>query len=222
VNVTGPFKAEWATLKDESLYVGAFGKEWIDNGAVTHRDYLWVKQLTPFGLYHHHNWTGIYEKLREKSNATFPGYLIHEAVAWDFMARKWVFVPRKVSRDVPYAEDTDERLSGNLMFIVSEDLTEVELVELGVHDPLWGFSDIKVLPRPLQHLDQPALILGIRVTEVEGVTGTQMAVFDTKGRFYTNPPFLPFKEGLHHLKFEGLAFLPMDRQAAMLKKSKTE
>ncbi|KAK6017974.1 Apyrase [Ostertagia ostertagi] len=47
-NTTNPFKCEWMTIKDDLLYVGSHGNEYVDkNGKVLHRDNMWIKTVTP-------------------------------------------------------------------------------------------------------------------------------------------------------------------------------
>jgi len=47
-------------------------------------------------------------------------------VAYVVDHRKWIILPRKVSVDIPYNEDTDEVLGSNLMLIADEDFTRIE------------------------------------------------------------------------------------------------
>lgn len=51
-NESKGFKCEWATVKDESLYIGSLGKEWTDiYGNVINFNPQWVKKISPTGKY---------------------------------------------------------------------------------------------------------------------------------------------------------------------------
>ena len=92
------FKAEWATVKDGQLYVGGIGKEWTDeNGQFVNNDPLWVKVISRSGSVSHINWFDVYTKIRKFTGADFPGYVIHEAVVWNPLNRRWYFLPRPLS-----------------------------------------------------------------------------------------------------------------------------
>jgi hypothetical protein len=59
-------KVEWATVKDNLLYVGSFGKEYTNNdGSIAHSNNLWTKVLTKDGIIQHVNWKENYDRLRE-------------------------------------------------------------------------------------------------------------------------------------------------------------
>lgn len=72
------FKSEWATVKDEQLYVGSMGKEWTTaSGEFVHNDPQWVKVISPHGEVHSKNWISNYKRLREAINIEFPGNKIN-------------------------------------------------------------------------------------------------------------------------------------------------
>lgn len=51
------FKSEWATVKDQKLYVGGLGKEWTNHkGEIINFDPQWVKTVTVRGEVQHSNW----------------------------------------------------------------------------------------------------------------------------------------------------------------------
>lgn len=60
-------------MKDGSLYVGSFGKEYTKNGVVTNKWNLWIKILDPNGLVEHVNWEDNYNLLRVATNTRFTG-----------------------------------------------------------------------------------------------------------------------------------------------------
>ena len=55
------------------------------------------------------DWHHPYSAMRQALGAEFPtGYVSHEAAEWIDEAERWLFFPRKVSANTPYADDTDE------------------------------------------------------------------------------------------------------------------
>lgn len=105
---------------------------------------MWFAELHVFR-------TANYNALRKATNTSFPGYLSHEAVVWHpgkkeaFLVRseyllnaapekrKWLFLPRKASENIPYDEQTDEHLASNLLLIVDEDFSHVEVTPFRVN-----------------------------------------------------------------------------------------
>lgn len=68
------FKSEWATVKDEQLYVGSMGKEWTSTtGEFVNNNPLWVKTVSVLGETHSLNWVSNFKRLRQAINIEFPG-----------------------------------------------------------------------------------------------------------------------------------------------------
>jgi soluble calcium-activated nucleotidase 1 len=119
-------KTEWATVKDGKLYVGSFGKEYVNkNGEVVSRNNLWVNVVDESGGITHEDWTAKYEVVREAAGAQAPGYMVHEAILFDDLNREWLVMPRRISSD-PYDEKLDERKGANMLFILDENFTKVK------------------------------------------------------------------------------------------------
>nr|CAI5857674.1 unnamed protein product [Callosobruchus analis] len=60
------FKSEWATVKDEVLYVGSMGKEWTTGtGEFVNNDPQYVKMIDTKGTVLHVNWVEEYKRIRE-------------------------------------------------------------------------------------------------------------------------------------------------------------
>lgn len=140
-------KNEWATEKDGLLYVGSFGKEYVNSdGTIKNKWNLWVSVIDKNGKVWHEDWTDKYEVLRKATDASWPGYMIHEAIEFDPINRRWVVLPRRVSSDM-YDEKTDERKGSNLVLILDEDFTRVERkFAVGPAIPLRGWSTFKFQP----------------------------------------------------------------------------
>jgi hypothetical protein len=213
-----PFKSEWATIKGDALYVGSNGKEWVENGVSIHEDFKYIR-VFEYGVWRSENWTDRFEAIRRHLKCEFPGYLIHEAVAWDSRHSEWLFLPRKVSLTTPYDELADEHLSGNILVRASEDFSLISSVSVGPFESEWGFTDIKILPRELQSKEgsnPPTLLVGVKVREVDGEVSSKITVFDTEGniRLLTPnaDPFLPVGQG--QKKYEAISFIPRNIFAA--------
>ena len=63
------------TVKDDHMYVGSFGSEWLkENGEVANRDLMWIKVVDQFGMVKSVDWTKNYEALRKAAGLKFPGF----------------------------------------------------------------------------------------------------------------------------------------------------
>ena len=193
-----PFKMEWATVKDERLYVGSMGREWVDdNGDVIHVNSQWVKTIDRNGRVENINWRPVYEALRTATNTTRPGYLWHEAVHWDVRSRRWILLPRKASFGEPYSPESDETRGTNLLLIASEDFSDIIVRRIGPLEPEYGFSAVRKVP------GTDDVYMALKVLEIGTKTSTKITVFDLDGNFLLDPPFVHVDD----LKYEGVDFL---------------
>lgn len=139
-------KIEWATVKDNLLHVGSFGKEFTNNkGEVVHTNNLWVVTYNREGVATHHDWKGNYDRMRSALGYDYPGYLLHETVVWSPHARKWFILPRRVSNEA-YNEDADERRGSNIIIMASHDFSDITWITVGTKTPERGYSSAKFLP----------------------------------------------------------------------------
>jgi len=194
-DTTKGFKVEWSTVKDGKLFVGSIGKEWVDNGVIKTKDPMWVKTISKLGVVEHHNWEDIYNKLRVISGTTPPGYLLHEAVGWNPVNRRWYFFPRRVSF-LPYDEELDEERCGNIGLWTDEEFKHVELIkDVGLFDKMHGFSTFKFLPFSTEEIvvlksqEKPQLTTYIMVVNIKT---KQILLEETK---------------IANLKYEGIEFM---------------
>lgn len=88
----------------------------------------------------------MYQTLRHATNTSYPGYLWHEAVTFLPRTRKWYFLPRKASEDVPYDPVADERLGTNLLIITSEDFSDITVQKVGPLELDRGFTSLRHIP----------------------------------------------------------------------------
>jgi hypothetical protein len=125
-------KIEWATVKDNALVVGSFGKEFTNNkGEISHSNNLWTVLYKADGTAAHVNWKPNYDAMRATLGYSHPAYLLHEAAAWSPHHRKWYVLPRRVSRE-PYDDVSDEKRGSNLIVMASHDFKEVTSTTVGV------------------------------------------------------------------------------------------
>eukprot|EP01100_Stratorugosa_tubuloviscum_P008510 TRINITY_DN3559_c1_g1_i1.p1 TRINITY_DN3559_c1_g1~~TRINITY_DN3559_c1_g1_i1.p1 ORF type:complete len:349 (-),score=130.78 TRINITY_DN3559_c1_g1_i1:32-1078(-) len=139
------FKIEWATVKDDILWIGGLGKPW-ESAEGSSDAPMWVKSIDIDGIVEVHNWKENYDKLVKAARIKSPGYLLHEAVAWNPISRDWWFFPRRVSHE-PYDEVLDEERCGNIALVANQDFSKIRLIEeVGPLDKLKGFSSVKFIP----------------------------------------------------------------------------
>jgi soluble calcium-activated nucleotidase 1 len=189
-------KCEWMTVKDEVLFLGSIGKEYIRGGEIVSYDNTWIKTLDRVGGIHHIDWKIIYDKLRSATGTEYPGYLVHEAVGWSEQMRKWVFLPRRASKEA-YDEKLDERKGANLALIVDEDFSNVKQITIGPDNPSHGFSSFKFVPFRENE------IVALKSVEDGDTIKSFMTVFDLK----TGEILMEETEVSSSTKFEGVEFL---------------
>ena len=191
-------KTEWATVKDGKMYAGSFGKEFVraDN-TIAHTNNMWISTIDRDGRVEHIDWTENYNRIRKAVGCSYPGYLIHEAIAWSPYQKKWVILPRRVSSE-PYDEEEDERRGSNLVLLASEDFKHIEMKRITPITPTRGFSDFKFLPNSR---DQIVVALKSEENEEAQTQNSYITVFDLNGTILMDEVEIPGKH-----KFEGLEF----------------
>uniref|UniRef100_A0A1B0FY67 Apyrase n=1 Tax=Phlebotomus papatasi TaxID=29031 RepID=A0A1B0FY67_PHLPP len=196
-NETNGFKCEWATIKDNHIYVGSVGVEnFLDDGQVENYNQFFVKKVSKTGEVTHENWFDIYDKIRNALNMPFPGFLIHEAVMWSSINQKWIFLPRKCSAE-SYPDADVDAIGCNKMIIANEDFSTIEYLDIQA-EPLQkerGFSSFKFLPD-----SNEKIIVGLTTVENGDTINTAIIALDLEGRILY-PETLVVDD-----KYEGLAF----------------
>lgn len=141
-------KWEWSTVKDGLLYIGSMGKEYTrPDGSIENVNNLWITIMDNHGEFRRINWSDQYNFVRDALGCKAPGYLIHEAIRWSPHMRKWVFMPRRVSKEV-YDDVLDEKRGSNKVVIVDESFTNAKIVDVQMKskDGLHGFSSFAFVP----------------------------------------------------------------------------
>jgi soluble calcium-activated nucleotidase 1 len=194
------FKSEWAAVKDNLLYVGSFGKEWSnDKGEILNNNPQWVKIIDRHGSITHVDWTRNYEALRKATGFSYPGYLFHEAAAWNPTLQRWVFVPRRASKE-RYDAEADEVRGTNIIITADASFTDIQMRKIAIDMPAdgvqpKGYSEIKFVP------GQPNDIVALRTMEFKGTTKSWISVFNTAGVVLMEDVYIDA------YKFEGLEFV---------------
>lgn len=190
------FKCEWSTVKDGVLYVGGLGKEWTNpDGEVKSRDPQYIKTIDTEGRIEHISWVHVFEALREATGYASPGYLIHEAVRFNPVNRRWYFMPRRASKEV-YNDAEDERRGANIAITTNEYFEDIQFFDIGPKIPTHGFSAFAFVPYREHE------VVALKTEEVEGTIATYITVFD----FNTKEVLLE-ETKIGDVKFEGVEFL---------------
>ncbi|CAL8142829.1 unnamed protein product [Orchesella dallaii] len=194
--VSKGFKCEWACVKGDHLWIGGLGKEWTtSSGELVNHNPQFVKSISPNGEVRHHDWKLRYQKLAKALDIVFPGYVIHESGGWSDVWKKWVFLPRRASKE-QYNDKTDEKKGTNIMLLTDEDFTNVEVRHIGDVIPTHGFSSFKWIPGTGDNL-----VVALKSEEIDGKTASYIMVFDMNGNILVPET----KVGDH--KYEGVEFL---------------
>jgi len=194
---TKGFKGEWSTVKGDRLIVGGLGKEWTTSqGEIINRDPMWVKSISPDGEIEHIDWRDQYEAVRTAAGVEWPGYMIHEAVCWSQQLGRWVFLPRRVSKE-RYDDVIDERKGTNLLILADEDFSKITVSTLGPLIPTHGFSSFKFVPGT-----KDSVIVALKSEEVEDKIATYLTVFNIVGGNVLYP-----ETKIGNAKYEGIEFV---------------
>jgi len=186
------FKCEWMAVKDDLLYVGGLGKEWTNSkGEIIGRAPQWVKTVDLEGRIAHISWVNVYEALREATGTTHPGYLIHEAVRFHPVLRRWFFFPRRVSTE-PYVDTLDESRGSNTVISTNEHFQDIKVTHLGDKIPTHGFSSFAFVP---YHEDE---VVALKTEESGDTIATYITIFNLDGTV-----LMPETQ-IANIKFEGI------------------
>lgn len=193
------FKSEWATVKDQVLYVGSMGKEWTTaSGDFENNNPMFVKAITVHGEIYHLNWANNFKALRSSIGIEWPGYMIHESGVWSSEARRWFFLPRRCSKD-RYNETRDEHMGCNYLITADESFHSIKPIELKRANvpPTHGFSSFKFLPT-----SGDQVIVALSTEELNGKTSSFISAFNVDGEMLMPETRIPTE-----YKFEGLEFI---------------
>lgn len=193
------FKSEWATVKDQVLYVGSMGKEWTtSSGDYENNNPMFVKAITVHGEIYHLDWTNNFKALRSSIGIEWPGYMIHESGVWSSLTKKWYFLPRRCSKE-RYNETRDEHMGCNYLIMADESFHSIQPIELK-HTHLTathGYSSFKFIPST-----EDQIIIALSTEELNGKTSSYISAFNVNGDMLMAETRIPTD-----FKFEGLEFI---------------
>lgn len=206
-NTDKGMKIEWATVKDDHLYIGSFGKEYTNSkGEIVNHNNMWIATISKAGTIQYHDWVNNYNKLRNATKTAYPGYMIHEAVCWSDIHKEWFILPRRVS-DQPYDDNLDEQRGSNILIRASEDFEKIKVQNITPLTPTRGFSTMKFLPGSNDNvylyciLKQIIVALKSEENEKEHSQNSYITMFNIDGTILLPETAIP---GNH--KYEGLEF----------------
>nr|ANW11470.1 LolApy [Bichromomyia olmeca] len=189
------YKAEWATKKGDAIYVGSTGVVFRDRSGKLSTKALWIKKISKDGAVTSIDWTDIYQKIRNA--AKIPnGFIWHEAATWSDIFKKWVFMPRKCSKD-PLSQDNEETTGCNKIIIADENFNDIQVFDIKdtPKHSASGFSAFRFIPGTYNNR-----ILALRTIEQGKTVETSVVVINIRGRVFMN------EKKLYDDKYEGLAF----------------
>ncbi|GAB0100401.1 hypothetical protein DMENIID0001_164350 [Sergentomyia squamirostris] len=191
------FKAEWATVRNDLLYVGSLATEYIDKDGKRQDSSFWVKTISKRGYVQNIDWKPNYEKVRKAMGINYPGFVWHEAVDWSPATEEWIFMPRKCSTR-PYDVGI-ETVGCNKIVIASKTFSTIKTIDIDREsaDSAAGFSSFKFIPGT-----KDRHVLALRVVKKNGKTKTYAVVIDV-----TNGKVLMAEQKISNEKFEGVLFL---------------
>lgn len=190
------FKSEWATVKDEILYVGSIGKEWTsETGEFVNNDPQYIKAINREGHINHINWVEEYSRLREAIGIKWPGYMIHESGLWSSVHQKWFFLPRRCSTE-PYNESLDEHRGCSVLLSADAEMQDISVIKINNSKPTRGFSSFKFIPT-----SNDQVIVALRTEELNGNTATFITTFTIDGKILLDDEFIASD------KYEGFEFI---------------
>ena len=199
------FKCEWMTVRcrnqikhlDCHLYVGGLGKEWTTSkGALVNHNPQWIKMVSVSGEVKHVDWTENYDKIRMEGGYLFPGYMIFESGVWNEIEKRWMFLPRRASKD-SYDELLDEKRATNLLITVDESFNEVTYKKIGELMPLRGYSSFKFVPNTNNRV-----VIALKTEEDSGQTRSFVTLFDLNGNILVKDKLIS-----DTMKYEGIEFV---------------
>ena len=91
------------------------------------------------------DWGEVYTNLRKAAGVIKPGYMIHEAVRWNELERRWYFLPRRLSK-AAYNDQEDEKRGTNIMMSMDESFGDIKVSTVGPLIETHGFSTFQFIP----------------------------------------------------------------------------
>ncbi|CAL2049757.1 unnamed protein product [Caenorhabditis brenneri] len=200
-----PFKGEWMTIRNNDLYLGSSGHEVVTgNGEYINDDEMYIRVISGNGALAVEDWTARFVKLRRAVGIHFPGFMIHEAVHWSDIHKKWFFLPRYASK-LPFNAATAYETGTNMLLSTSDCFCDTKVVYIGKHDIHRGFSAFQFVPGT-----NDEIIVALKTSEVPAdpakpfenkIFNTWITIFKIDGTIILEDQAL--EDGV---KYEGIEF----------------
>ncbi|PIC17712.1 hypothetical protein B9Z55_023858 [Caenorhabditis nigoni] len=156
-----PFKGEWMTIRNDNLYLGSSGHEVVTaTGEYINDDEMYIKVISPTGAMSTEDWTARFVKLRRAVGIHFPGFMIHEAVHWSDIHKKWFFLPRYASK-LPFDATNVYETGSNMLLSTSDCFCDTKVVHIGKQEQTRGFSAFQFIPGT-----KDEIIVALKTSEV--------------------------------------------------------
>lgn len=84
------------------------------------------QMISTDGAIRHVSWKEPFILIRRALGIEYPGYVIHEAVQWSSVHKRWFFLPRRASNE-SYAEEADESRGTNVLISADENFTDFKV-----------------------------------------------------------------------------------------------
>eukprot|EP01088_Endostelium_zonatum_P000145 TRINITY_DN1022_c0_g1_i2.p2 TRINITY_DN1022_c0_g1~~TRINITY_DN1022_c0_g1_i2.p2 ORF type:complete len:136 (-),score=42.57 TRINITY_DN1022_c0_g1_i2:71-478(-) len=122
------------------------------------------------------------------------GYLIHEAVRWNELERRWYFLPRRESKKM-YNDVEDEKMGSNLVMSMDENFGDVRVGRVGPLVATHGFSTFQFVPW------RDNEVVALKSEEDNGKTATYIMVMNLEGKILMPEEYIGDK------KYEGIEIM---------------
>lgn len=165
-------------------------------GVLVNHNPQWIKVVGHIGDVSHLDWSENYNKIRKEGGYSYPGYMIFESCVWSNKDKRWVFLPRRASKE-PYDENLDEQRATNLLIFSDEKFNKITYRSIGDIIPLRGYSSFKFVPNTNERL-----IIALKSEEESGKTRTYITLFDINGFILVKDQLISDK-----FKYEGIEFI---------------
>jgi len=176
--------------------VGGLGKEWTTpEGMIKSKDPQYIKTIDAEGRIEHISWVHVYQALREATGYLSPGYLIHEAVRFNPVNRRWYFMPRRASFEA-YNDALDEKRGSDIVITTDEYHQDIKYFHIGNLITTHGFSAFAFVP----YREHEIIVL--KTEEAEGKIATYITAFDLERK-----RILMEETKIADVKFEGVEFV---------------
>jgi len=197
-NSTEPFKCEWGIIRDNKLWIGSTGalknkkeKEADDDADAVQGDEQnqnqgptefskerqFVKRIGENGEVEDIDFSKHYEDVAETYDVNLrEGQVIHEAVEFSDETQKWLFIPRRVTKEKKNKETWDS-ISTNQGVFADDPFDDFTSTEFGTLNSKLGVVSLRYIPGT-----NDQFVLALKYGKDEGNSATKLAVYHVSGK----------------------------------------